>query len=1202
MNRLCGCCTGIEVLTPETEVNRPGLSAIAYRAGTFTTFYESMVARLSALYLDVPSPDSSGAMQRIYPLRKLTTREPSDFSIALLDAWSTVADVLTFYQERIANEGFLGTATERLSVLELAKLIGYRLRPGVSASVFLAFTASDGFKGTIPAGTRAQSIPGTGEKPQFFETSVDLDSRDVWNNLGVRLTRPQAITLVSNPLTRNPATIDQGTDAATRDTLYFQGISTNLKAGDMLLIVSGSSAGQQVMRIVQSVSPQATENRTEVTLQQPLIIAVNTQDLPKVLTRYIEDSSNIFGGSTLAAQVASILSSLLEQAKDPASDLVALLQAAIEQVTEKHEIAVKRDFTRLEPWISDLLNALNGMVIASKDREGSTGSAAPLPGIVAAPRGLSNLAAIVEQLALPPNPQPANSLRLGRSVAQTFLAQSDIAPRLLSAFNPLAATTLYDAWEAIPPTPTPIQVFAMRSKGSAFGNNAPKQIVLQYSTDTSGGVASGQKITPNPTEWNLSPTDLNNPATFSMDSLNDKIMPGDWAVVTRTDANAAGNSPVIAQVVSTQSASRADYGMSARITQLALSKQWLVNPPTPAGTQTADISILRGATLYAQPEELPLAEEPLDRDVEGDNIELDGLYAGLEPGRWVIVSGKRTDVTDSTGATSSTGVNGTELAMIAGVNQGPGKQSCAALTVGSVPFGSVFYVTDQDEAGDRLVVGSPNAALLPLLANLPPPNTADNNQQICDPVELAPGLYANIYLPTKAERAGSFKDFVGMLVDPYNNNVELPGGQIPPSRMKGQHALWAWRITSIANSGDTPHTNLVLANSLAYSYDSASVTLYGNVVKATHGQTVGEVLGDGDSSQSLQKFTLGQSPLTYVASPTPAGAASTLSVRVNEIEWHEADDLASLGPTDRDYVTDTDDAATTSVVFGTGEHGRRPPTGISNVKATYRYGIGKGGNVTAQKISQLASQPLGVKGVINPLQASGGADADNRDQARRNAPLAVGALDRLVSVEDYALFARSFAGIGKASSVRLSDGRRLTVHLTIAGTDDIPIDVNSDLYQNLVLALQQNGDPHQPVQVALRRLKLLVMSAAVKLLPDYAWESVEPAIRDVLLNTFGFDERDLGQSAFLSEAISAVQNVEGVNYVNVTTFDSVAEDITAEELAALASTLKLQRVVQANLAQVNSAQADPDNRILPAEVAILKPDISDTLILTQITG
>ena len=51
MNQPCGCCAGIEVVTPVPEANRPGLNAIAYRAGTHATFLETMLARLTSLGL-----------------------------------------------------------------------------------------------------------------------------------------------------------------------------------------------------------------------------------------------------------------------------------------------------------------------------------------------------------------------------------------------------------------------------------------------------------------------------------------------------------------------------------------------------------------------------------------------------------------------------------------------------------------------------------------------------------------------------------------------------------------------------------------------------------------------------------------------------------------------------------------------------------------------------------------------------------------------------------------------------------------------------------------------------------------------------------------------------------------------------------------------------------------------------------------------
>src|SRR5262249_13674051 len=155
----CGCCAGLGIETPVAINNRAGLSAIAYRAGTHAQFKASMLAALSSA--ERPA------------LLGLRTREDDDFTIALLDAWATVADVLTFYQERIANESYLHTATERLSLVELARLIGYRLRPGVAASVYLAFIVEDApgapRRATIDVGVKAQSIPGPDEQAQTFE-------------------------------------------------------------------------------------------------------------------------------------------------------------------------------------------------------------------------------------------------------------------------------------------------------------------------------------------------------------------------------------------------------------------------------------------------------------------------------------------------------------------------------------------------------------------------------------------------------------------------------------------------------------------------------------------------------------------------------------------------------------------------------------------------------------------------------------------------------------------------------------------------------------------------------------------------------------------------------------------------------------------------------------------------------------------------
>jgi Baseplate J-like protein len=1258
MKQPCGCCTGLEVVTPQPEANRPGLSALVYRAGTHATFFESMLARISSLYLDVPVPDGSGKVRRIFPLNGLalnadgktftrvspglSTRELSDPSIALLDAWAMVADVLTFYEERIANEGFLRTATERQSILELARLVGYKLRPGISSSVYLAFTTSAGFNGIIPAGTRAQSIPAVGQTPQPFETSDDLPARDVWNKLGVRLTQPQVITLASDS-TGKTLKIDQGTDAVTRDTLYFQGISTNLKTGDALLIVSGDGGGQQALRFVQSVNAQADQKRTEVTLQEP---PVTVQDegggaqaavtaLHTVLDPFIEDATTLFSGGDLAAGVASILQQLIKDAQTladedaAAADLAGLILAIVPQIEGKQDVAVRRGFTRLEPWISDVTNNLTTLIQqlpSFDDRNDPPVQLPPITGTAkTVPPSLGHLFDIVDRLALPASLQPANTFRLARQVQQVFSPESDTAPRLLAAFRPAAAKTLYKAWGTVQTPAAPIQVYALRVKASLFGNNAP----LQIQFTPAGTVALPVR------DW---PVENESETQVDLDSSYDKITPNSWIVVQTQDTAITPATVTVpagilfAKAVNPTIMGRADYGISGKITRITLGSPdnpstnntvpWMKEsslpstpPSPPAKTPPLDVTPpdddmqgIRQTIVYAQPEELSLAEEPLDRDVEGNTIELSGLYDGLESGRWIVVSGQRTDISDSSGATTATGVVGNELVMIASVTQGPGKQSCMPLTVDVVPFTSVYSVAGPNDAGDLLVVGAPNDGLLQFLdpANFPLPSIPGGNQQICNPIQLAPGLYANAYVPTADERSGNFSAFKTLLLDPatskaFEEDGVIPANRFDPAQTSAPPSVFAWRIKSLANGSDTLHTTLGLANSLAYEYDSSTVTIYGNVAKATNGQTQGEVLGDGDASQALQQFPLHQSPLTYLPAPTPSGAASTLTVSVNEVEWEEADNLFVLGPSDREYITQTDDSGNTTAIFGNGQHGLRVPSGTANVKTVYRSGTGEAGNVNALQISQLATQPLGVMSVINPLAAAGGADGDTRDQARRNIPIGLTALDRLVSVQDYADFARRFAGIGKASSRRLTDGRKLLVHLTITGKDDIQIDPSTDLYQALVQALAQAGDPNQPIQIDLRRLRVLVIAAGVKIQPDYAWESVAANLRAVLLDLYSFDNRELGQTAFLSEAVSAMQAVAGVQYVNMQTFDSVSESVTAAQLASLANTLKANSFVEAELAQVDPTATDPTQRIIPAELVILTPDIPDTLILTEIT-
>jgi Baseplate J-like protein len=908
----CGCCECLSgaTLAPSTY-NRPGLSRITRRIGTYGSFLDTMIARLASL----PA---------------LTTREADDPAIALLDAWAVVGDVLTFYQERIANEGYLRTATERLSILELARLVGYRLRPGVSASVHVAYKLDDGAKTIIPAGAQVQSSGTSDEQPQTFETSEEIAARGDWNAIEPRMKEPQVVE---------------------RETwqVWLAGANLNLKAGDWLLF----DFGNEVMpRRAVAVDADHTLDRTRVSF-------VNF---------------------------------------DP-----------------------RTDYRVDDP---------------------------------------------IEALLVPSSIAPRTSQHLARTLRSSFAEGSSNSIVALTQFHPQLSSTIWTALANYTTrvAPPDLQgIYVLRARAALFGYNAPPVYAASVNENKVVQFTRPEDVNPFPESTNV----------LYLDQVYEGVLPGGFIL-----AHTTGSDPRVLHVREADAQTRSEYGISTKTTRLETVENFW-------NAQSTFSAVIRRTAIFVQSEKLELTDQPIDtpigtqpddektglqstfpngedqEDPRAIRIELGAFYEGLDSGRYVIVEGERLDVP---------GVRSAELAMLARVEQKIG----------------------QGQAG---------------------------------------------------------------------------------------------------------YTILHFANPLAWFYKRDTVRVYANVVKATHGATQREILGSGDGTMPLQPFDLRQKPLTYVAAATPNGIASTLNVRVSDLLWHETDSIGSAGPADHVYATDIADGGTVTVTFGTGTHGARLPTGADNVRAVYRYGIGTAGNVGPGRINNAITRPTGVTGVNNPLTASGGAGPESRDSARSNAPLAVQALDRLVSVRDYEDFARTFAGIAKASAARFTRGRRQFVHLTIAGQDDIPILETSDLYKALAEAVVKYGDVAQPVRLDLREARLMAGSARVRIHPDYLWESVAGAITAALQMTFSFDARTLAQPVFPSEVIATIQAVPGVEYVDLDALDG----FTAEELTSDDPTLG-ERLEEAGVTTIPSllAHYDTDDVLHPAQVVYLSPQLPDAFVLTEI--
>jgi predicted phage baseplate assembly protein len=357
---------------------------------------------------------------------------------------------------------------------------------------------------------------------------------------------------------------------------------------------------------------------------------------------------------------------------------------------------------------------------------------------------------------------------------------------------------------------------------------------------------------------------------------------------------------------------------------------------------------------------------------------------------------------------------------------------------------------------------------------------------------------------------------------------------------------------------------LAFTSAPLHTYLLDTLTIHANVARATHGETVSEVLGAGNAAKPFQRFTLKQPPLTHVRNPTTSGGtASTLEVRVNGLRWDEVPSFHGRGPAERIFVTRLDDDGKTVVQFGDGVHGARLPTGQENVRASYRKGIGLGANVRPGQLSTLLTKPLGIKDATNPIAATGGDEPEVRNAARENAPLTVLTLGRVVSLRDYEDFARAYAGIAKALATWSWDGERRGVFVTVAGPGGTPVD--SEVLDLLLGAIRAAGDPHVPLRVATYRKATFTTAFHLKSGPAHQKALVHEAAVAALRDAFSFAARAFGQPVALSDVIATIAGVPGVIGVDVDALDrtdgvggsGLVEPLSAAlpEAGALAATL-----------------------------------------------
>ena len=305
-------------------------------------------------------------------------------------------------------------------------------------------------------------------------------------------------------------------------------------------------------------------------------------------------------------------------------------------------------------------------------------------------------------------------------------------------------------------------------------------------------------------------------------------------------------------------------------------------------------------------------------------------------------------------------------------------------------------------------------------------------------------------------------------------------------------------------------------------------------VAASQGKTISsEVIGTSNG-QPGQVFKLAQAPVIN----------NSVSITVGAINYVQVPYLIDYNGYDAVFSVYTNAAGNSYVVFGDGVSGRIP-NNSSVIYATYRVGGGAIGNVAAGTIKTILTNAVPGLSVLNTYygdpnddgSATGGTDAESTDSIRINAPLSLRALNRAVSLSDYAALVKA-AGASKASAVA-DVYTSVTVYFVPYGDSGVQIDgiTPSTVFNNTIPTLTTYLTDKIPANTTVTfqppSYVEVDLIAQVVVLPKYKQSLTEVEVNTAISLLFSIDNVAFQDTLYIHDIYNTILSSPGVASVKL---------------------------------------------------------------------
>ena len=308
--------------------------------------------------------------------------------------------------------------------------------------------------------------------------------------------------------------------------------------------------------------------------------------------------------------------------------------------------------------------------------------------------------------------------------------------------------------------------------------------------------------------------------------------------------------------------------------------------------------------------------------------------------------------------------------------------------------------------------------------------------------------------------------------------------------------------------------------------------------------------GEFAATEGIKTIPLSQGPVVdgsvrvYVTSPNPATTGA----------YTEVPNLFyASGSSDTIFEVIYDEDYNATVVFGDGTIGAMPED-TASFTIEYRVGGGTRGNIQKDVINaNIFTQAGRVRGTItNPSKGTGGANAETIEHAKKYAPLTFRRQDRIVTIEDYSVFANtfisSFGTVGKATAATrkaYASANVIDIYVLEKASDIQLQRATTNFKTQLLAAINKKKMATDDVVIVDGLIRTIDLDTTISIdrEEEENQDQIKAKVRDKVLAYMRADNRDFGQDLNIAELNRQIFEVPEVRFSNI---DSLDQNVTID--------------------------------------------------------